>query len=93
MFPRLALRSFQGMAFVALRFALRSFQGGTALVAFVVAAPSARAAPARSRTRRSIAVWSCTGCYGAARPMVGCSSKSLGVYFFRLYPSVLLALA
>ena len=27
MFPRLALRSFQGMAFVALRFALRSFQG------------------------------------------------------------------
>ena len=43
MFPRLALRSFQGMAFVALRFALRSFQG---CVPFV---PAAAVAVRRSK--------------------------------------------
>ena len=69
------VRFFQGMAFVALRFALRSFQGCTAL-ALVVAAPRAHAAAPSSTTRRSIAVLSCAAFHGAASPMVGGSWAS-----------------
>ena len=80
MFPRLALRSFQGMAFVALRFALRSFQGGTALVV-LVAAPCAHAAMASGRTRRSIVVWSCAAVTVQLAPWLGALGRRV---FFHL---------
>ena len=92
------VRFFQGMAFVALRFALRSFQGCVpfrsfqgclAVMVVLVAAPSARAATASSRTRRSIVVWSCAAVTVQLAPWFWCSWASC-IIFLLGGPSVFL---
>ena len=90
MFPRLALRSFQGMAFVALRFALRSFQG---CVPFV---PAAAVAVSRSKIFMGLQYIVCDRCprgggvhrerraafcYGFSMVLAGSTSR-LGLFFF-----------